>query len=108
MVGRAKRSGRDDCLAVERSHDAMNFCSFECLGQGQVGKYGRQSFRQQRLARSRWADENHIVPAGGGDFQGALDMLLAFHLVKIGIVLGMLVEEIGDIHRGRLNALRAV
>jgi hypothetical protein len=70
----------------------MNFCRFQRFRQGQIRQDCRQSLRQHRLAGSGWTDEDDIVSSGSGDFQGALYMLLAFDLVKIGIVLRMLIE----------------
>jgi hypothetical protein len=38
-----------------------------------------------RIGRNR-SDGENIVPPGGGDFDGAFDMLLAFHLAKIKVL----------------------
>jgi hypothetical protein len=46
MVRGAKRSRRDDGLTVQNAHHAVDLRCFQRFGQGQVGKDGRQSFRQ--------------------------------------------------------------
>ena len=45
------------------------------------------------------------MTAGGGDFERALDVLLAFDIVEVRIVLGMLAEQILEIHMSGCNCL---
>jgi hypothetical protein len=53
-------------------------------------------------------DENHIVTAGGGDFESAFHVLLAFHIVEVGAVLRVLIEQVVEIGRGDRQRLGAV
>jgi hypothetical protein len=48
------------------------------------------------------------VSACRRDFQSALDMLLAFDVIEISIVLRMLVKEILEVDGGPFNDLGAV
>ena len=43
------------------------------------------------------------MPAGGGDFQRALDRFLAFHIGEIEFVLVRLIEQCGQVHACRRN-----
>src|SRR6266508_910001 len=48
------------------------------------------------------------MAAGGSDFQSSLDMLLAFDVIEVSVVLRVLVKEIFEVDRGPLNGLGAV
>ena len=100
MVRRAERPGGDDRLAAEGAHDAVDLGGFQSLGQCQIGKNGRQPFGQHGFAGTGRTDENDVVTAGGGDFEGAFDMLLAFDIVEVGVVLRVLTEQIVEIGAG--------
>ena len=82
----------------ERAHDAVDLGGLEGLGEGQVGENRRQPLGQHGLARAGRADQDDVVTAGGGDFEGAFDVLLAFDVVEVGIVLRVLAEQIVEIH----------
>jgi hypothetical protein len=43
----------------------------------------------------------YVMPAGGGDFQGALHVFLALDFGKIQLVLVLVLENFGDVHFGR-------
>ena len=108
MMRRTKWASGDDRLSVESTDNAMNLGGLERLGKGQIRKDRRQSLRQHCLSWSWRADENDIVSACRRDFQSAFDMLLAFDVIEISIVLRMLVKEILEVDRGPLNGLGAV
>jgi hypothetical protein len=44
------------------------------------------ALRKHRLARSRRANKQDVVPTSGRDLHGALDILLPFHIREIDIV----------------------
>ena len=48
------------------------------------------------------------MTAGGCDFERALDVLLPFDVVEVRIVLGMLVEQILEIHMCGCNGLHSI
>ena len=61
----------------------MNPAGLDRFVQGHLGKNARQSLSEHRLAGTRGPHEEHIVSAGGSNFQRTLCMLLASHLPKV-------------------------
>ena len=43
------------------------------------------------------------MPSAGRYFEGAFDVLLAFHIVEINLVLGVLGKEGVDVNNGRVE-----
>ena len=99
VMRRAERTPRHQRLARrQQADDAVNLGRLQRLVQGQRRQNRRQPFGQHGFAGARRADEQHVVPAGRGDFQGALHVFLAFDLGKIQFVVVRLVENFGDVH----------
>ena len=73
-------------VAVQQAGNAVDRRGLDRLDQFHVGEDGGQAARQQRLARARRTDQQHVVGASDGHFEGALDVLLALH---VGQVLGV-------------------
>ena len=87
VMRRAKRPARHQRLArLEQADDAVNLGRLQRLLQRQRRQNGRQPFGQHGFAGARRADEQHVVAAGGGDFQRALDGFLAFDFGEIHLV----------------------
>ncbi len=84
VVGRAKRPVTGQGAAGDQAGDGMHHRGFQELLRSQGRQQAGQSLRQHRLARSRRPDVEQVVAAGGGDLQGALGVLLAFHLLQVG------------------------
>ncbi len=98
MVRGAERARGNHGLAVEKTHDAVNFCRLQSFRQSQIGQYGREPSRQHGLAGPRRTDQDDIVTAGRGDFQGAFDMLLSFDIVEVRVVTAVAVEDLLQVH----------
>ena len=79
----------------------MNLRGLQRLVQRQRRQNGRQPLGQHGFAGAGRADEQHVMAAGGGDFQGALHVLLAFDLGEIQFVVVRLVENFCDVHLRR-------
>ncbi len=97
---RAKWPRGDNRLAVECTHDAMNFCRLQRLSKGEIGENRRQALCQHGFSRTGRADEDDVMAAGGGDFESALDVLLPFDVVEVGVVLRVLIEQFVEVDGG--------
>ena len=99
---RAKRPARHQRLArPQQPDDAVNLRRFQRLVQSQRRQNRRQPLGEHGFAGAGRADEQRVVAAGGGDFQGALYVFLAFDLGEIQVVVVRLVENFGDVHLRR-------
>ena len=56
----------------------MDLGHFQRLGKGHIGHDGGDAARQHGLARAGRADEQQVMPAADGDFEGAAGDRLAF------------------------------
>ena len=102
VMRRAKRPARDQRLARrEQADDAVDLRRFQRLVQSQRRQNRGKPFRQHGFARAGRADEQRVVPSGGGDFQRTFDVFLSLHLGKIQFVVGRLVKNLCDVHLHR-------
>ena len=85
------------CPGFEATHGAVDASGLQALGGGQRRQDGRQSLGQQGFARAGRADHQDVVTAGRGDEQGALGVVLAFHIDEVLVHVGMLGEEFVEI-----------
>src|SRR6266542_2012971 len=84
VVGRAEWALRDEGLAGrQQADDAVNLGRFKRLVQRQRRQNRRQPFGEHQLACTRRTDEQDVVAARRGDFQRALDGLLALDIGEI-------------------------
>ena len=94
VMRRAERAARHQRLAGrQQADDAVNLGGLQRLLQRERRQDGRQPLGQHGFARARRADQQHVVPAGGGDLQRALDRFLPFDLGEVHLVLVVLVED---------------
>ena len=89
VVGRAKGPLSQQAAGRNAAGHGVDARGFQRLGEGHVRQNGGHAPRHQRLARAGRADEQHVVPAGRGDFQRALGAGLALDVAKIGGVFPM-------------------
>src|ERR1700678_4437046 len=74
MVGSAKGTAGDEGLAgFEQAHDAVDFGCLKRFFEGQRRQNGGEAFGEHGFTGARRTDEEDVVAAGGGDFQGAFD-----------------------------------
>ena len=64
----------------------MDTCGFQRFIQGKRWKDAAQPLGQHTLARARWADQDQVVSACCGNFQGAFHCFLPLHLLQIAAV----------------------
>ena len=70
----------------EQADDAVNLRGLERFLERERRKDGGQPFGEHRFAGAGRADEQHVVTTGRGDFQRALDGLLAFDIGEVHLV----------------------
>ncbi len=69
---------------LELAGETVDHGNFERLARIQRRQQSRQPARQHRLARARRSDHEHVVTAGRGDLERALDGFLALDVLQIG------------------------
>ena len=69
--------------AVEQTGDGVDLGGLQRFFKGERRQDGRQPLGQHRLAGAGRADHQHVVAAGGGDFEGALGRVLAAHVSEV-------------------------
>lgn len=85
MVRRAEGARADDRIpAAGQSGDGVDLGRLDHLLPAHVRQDRGQTARHHRLAGARRTDAEHVVPAGRGDLEGALDALLTLDVGKIG------------------------
>jgi len=99
-MGRTERPhGHERLSRLEAAHGAVDAGGLQALGGGQRRQDGRQSLREKGFARAGGADHQHVVAAGRGDKQGALGVVLAFHIDEVLVHVGMLGEKLVEVDR---------
>src|SRR5216117_3873750 len=94
MMWRAKWAASDERLArSEQAHDAVNLRGLERLLQRQRRKDGREPLGEHRFAGAGRANEQDVVTACSGNFEGTLDRFLSFDFREIKFVVLTLVEQ---------------
>jgi hypothetical protein len=102
VMRRAERPPRHQRLARrQQPDDAVNLRRLQRLVQSQRRQNRRQPLGEHGFAGAGRADEQRVVSAGGGDFQGALHVFLALDLGKIQVVVVRLIEDFGNVHLRR-------
>lgn len=87
VVRRAEGTAIDKALTgVEEAGDRVNLRGLDGFGLGHVGHDGGHAFGEHGLAGAGRADHEDVVATGGGDFEGAFDVVLALDLVEVGSV----------------------
>ena len=85
MVRRAEGPGADERdIRRQLVGDGVDAGHIQGFVDGHARQDGGQRAGQQGLARARRANHQHIMHPGGRDFEGALDVLLAFDFAEIG------------------------
>src|SRR5215470_9990894 len=79
----------------------MNLREFECGIEFEWRHDRRETFRQHRLSRSRWTNQQDVVSAGARDLQRAFRRNLAAYLFEVDVEMLCLRENLR-----RLNAQR--
>ena len=77
------------------------------LLEARLGEDRRQAAGEHGLATAGRAGEQNVVPAGGGDLQGALGVLLAAHLGKVFLRRAAGREQGGGIDRAEVDGTLA-
>ncbi len=93
--------GDEGLLAAQHPGDAVDLRALDRFLERHRRDDGGDAFREHRFAGAGRADHEQIVAAGDGDFDGALDVALAFHVGEIDFVVLMVGEEFGQIAAGR-------
>ncbi len=84
VVRRAKRPDAHDGVVRRReAEDGIDLRGLDHFGAVHRRQNGRQALGEHGLARARRADEQDVVPAGGGHLERALDVLLRLDLGEI-------------------------
>ena len=81
-------------LAVEQAGDAVDFGGFDRLVFGHRRHDGGQALGEHRLAGAGRADHQEVVAARHGDLERALDVVLAFDIVEVDVITGLLAKEL--------------
>ena len=92
MVWCGARKGRVATRAWPEGQDAgdrMDLGGGERFLQGWRWENRGQAAGEHGLARARRPDHEQIVPSAGGDFEGALGVILAAHVRKVNPVVGV-------------------
>ena len=76
-------AGQEGVAAVQLSGDGPDGAALQGLRAGELRQDGGQAPGQHGLARTGRADEEHVVPSGGGDLQGPLGVLLAHDIPEV-------------------------
>jgi hypothetical protein len=92
MMWRAKRTAIGQGTAFDLTGHRGNHRYLEQFRGGQRRKNGGKPGRQHRLAGAGRTDEQKVVAAGGGDFQGTLGALLPLDVFEIYERLGELAD----------------
>src|SRR5579875_3264258 len=103
MVRRTKGACIDERhLGGEKAGYGVEFGNFEGLIYGERGQDGGKATRHHGFAAAGGADEQNVVTAGGGDFQSAFYVPVAFYIGEIVDKLwGIRMEKCGIVgHRG--------
>ena len=103
VVRRAVGShAQETVVLAQLAGHAVDLRGLQSLIDVQGWKDRRQAFREHRLARARWTDQDDIVSARRSDLEGTLDVLLSFHLRDVhGIALAAGGELRLNVHNGR-------
>ena len=67
----------------QEAHDAVDLGGFQGFVEAHLGQDRRQALGQHGLARPGRADHDDVVPPGGRDLQGPLDLLLTFDFAEV-------------------------
>ena len=87
VVGGAKGAvGNQGAVGGQSAADAVNFGGVEGFLGGHAGQDGGQGAGQHRFAAARRPVEQDVMETGGGHFQGALGVFLAFDVGKVSAV----------------------
>src|SRR6185369_8915135 len=104
VMRRAKWPARYQRLAgSEQPDDAVNLGRLQRFLQRKRRQNGGEPFGQHRFSGARRADQQHVVAAGGRDFQRALHRFLAFDFREIQFVVQLVREEVGNVYFRRRN-----
>ena len=89
--GAERPCGHEGGIAGQNARHRVDFGRFERLVQGEGREDGGQAAREHGFAGAGRTDQDHVVAAGRGEFEGAFDVFLAAHVAEIHVV----VVEIG-------------
>src|SRR5437016_2176715 len=88
MMWRAKWAASDERLARnEQAHDAVNLGGFKRFFECERWKNCGEPLGEHRFAGAVRADQQDVVTARSGDFEGAFDGFLPLYFSEIEIVL---------------------
>src|SRR5438552_2560820 len=106
VMRRAEWAACDEGLAgAKQTNDAVNLGCFERFFQGQWWKDCGEPLGEHRFAGAGRADQQDVVTARSGDFEGAFDGFLPLYFSEIEIVLLSLVEQRAQINFGGSDLL---
>ena len=84
VVRRAIRALQPACRIESAAADGRDGGRLQRFGFTGFRQQTRQARREQRLAATRWSDEQQVVVAGRGDLQRAPRMRLSAHVRQVG------------------------
>lgn len=94
VVGRAKGSGDEEgFFRVEEAGDGVDLGGLDGFVFAHVGHDGGKAFGEHGLAGSGRPYHQDVVAAGDGDFEGALDVGLAFDVFEVDFVAALGAKE---------------
>ena len=88
VMGTTERTGHQKGLvASQQSRHRVDLGGLQRLGECQRRQDAGKAFGQHGLARSGTPDEQHVMGARRSNLQSPLDILLAFDILKVKIIL---------------------
>ena len=75
--------GHQSAVGGDLAGDRMDLGGLKRFGKGHGRQDGCDAFGQHRLSAAGRPDHDDVVPAGGRDLQGTLDVFLAFYIGKV-------------------------
>ncbi len=95
VMRRAEGAGGDEgARFAEQAARAVDLRRLDRFLLAHAGHDGGDAFGEHGLAGARRSDHQNVVAAGDGDFDGALRILLPFHLAEINVVARVGLEEL--------------
>ena len=93
-MGGSKGAGDEEgFFRIEEAGDGVDLGGLDGFVFAHVGHDGGQALGEHGLAGAGWADEKNIMVPGDGDFEGSLDVVLAFDVFEVDFVAALGLEE---------------
>ena len=109
VMRRAKRARAHEAARVfEKSGNAVDARGFDGFFERHRRQDGGNALGEHGLSGTRRTDEQNVVAAGAGNFEGALGGHLAAYVAKIGGVLAGFGKHVGSVHVHGLEGLGGI